>query len=127
MSRTLVNFCLDVLLLIITLALIWISCVLRFVFPPATRAVGWTLWGMDYDGWSNAQFVLLGLFVLAIVVHLMLHWSWVCGVIATRLLRRGGKVDDGIQTLYGVGTLIAVILATTGLLIAAQLMIRCPP
>jgi hypothetical protein len=56
----------------------------------------------------------------------MLHWSWVCSVITTRLLRRSGKVDDGIQTLYGVGTLIAVILLTIGLVIVAEAMIRRP-
>ncbi len=126
MSRTVVNFCLDVLLLVITLGMIWTTCALKFVFPPATRAGGWTLWGMDYDGWSNVQCGLLGVFVLAVVVHLMLHWNWVCSVIATRLLRRGGRVDDGIQTLYGVGTLIGLILITTGMLIVAEVMIRRP-
>jgi hypothetical protein len=127
MSRTLINFCLDATLLAITLGVIWTTCVLRFVFPPASRAGGWTLWRVDYDGWSNVQAGLLGVIALAILVHIMLHWNWVCSVIATRLLRRGGKVDDGIQTLYGVGTLIAFVLATTALLIAAQLMIRPPP
>lgn len=126
MSRTLINFFLDSLLLLITLGVAWSTCVLKFIFPRATHAAGWTLWGLDYNAWSDVQVGLLGLILLAILVHIMLHWSWVCGVIATRLLRRGGKVDDGIQTLYGVGTLIAFVLATTGLLIAAELMIRPP-
>jgi len=126
MSRTLVNFCLDALLLVITVGVIWTSCLLKFVFPLATRAGGWTLWGMDYDAWCDVQFGLLGAMVFAILVHLMLHWNWVCSVIATRLLRRSGKVDDGIQTLYGVGTLIAFILLATGLLIAAELTIHPP-
>jgi hypothetical protein len=126
MSRTLINFCLDALLLLITFGVAWSTCVLKFIFPRATRAGGWTLWGMDYDAWSDVQGGLLGLILLAILVHIMLHWNWVCGVIATRLLRRGGKADDGLQTLYGVGTLIVFIVATTGLLIAAELMIRPP-
>jgi hypothetical protein len=127
MSRTLVNFCLDALLLVITLGVIWTSCVLKLVFPPATRAVGWTLWGMGYDGWSDVQCGLLAAVALAILVHLMMHWSWVCGVIAARLLRRGGKADDGVRTLYGVGTLIVLIVITTGFLIAAELALRPPP
>lgn len=85
-----------------------------------------TLWGVDYDAWSDVQAVLLGTILLAILIHIMLHWNWVCGVIATRLLRRSGRVDDGIQTLYGVGTLIVFSLATTGLLIAAEFMFRPP-
>jgi hypothetical protein len=126
MSRTLINFCLDALLLLITFGVVGTTCVLKFVFPRATRAGGWTLWGMDYDAWSDVQVGLLGTITLAILVHIMLHWNWVCGVIATRFLRRGGKVEDGTQTLYGVGTLIVFILATAGLLIAAELMIHPP-
>jgi hypothetical protein len=127
MSRTLVNFFLDALLLALTLALVWTAVVLRFVFPSATRADGWALWGMDYDAWADVHFVLLGVFVFALLLHLMLHWNWVCSVVLTRLLRRPGKVDDGVQTLYGVGTLIAVVLVTLGLLIAAVLSVRPPP
>jgi hypothetical protein len=127
MSRTLLNFFLDTLLLLITFGVAWTSCVLKFIFPRATRARGWTLWGMDYDAWSDLQLDLLGLILLAILIHIMLHWNWVCGVIATRLLRRSGRVDDGVQTLYGVGTLIGFILATAGLLVAAEFMVRPPP
>jgi hypothetical protein len=127
MSRTLINFCLDALLLLITFGVVGTTCVLKFIFPRATRAAGWTLWGMDYDAWSDVQVGLLGTITLAILVHIMLHWNWVCGVVATRLLGRGGKVDDGTQTLYGVGTLIAFLLSMTGLLIAAELMIHPPP
>jgi hypothetical protein len=43
MSRTLINFFLDNLMLAITLALVWTAFVLRFVFPAATRAGGWAL------------------------------------------------------------------------------------
>jgi len=84
------------------------------------------LWSLDYDAWADLHFSLLAVIVFAILVHIMLHWSWVCSVITTRLLRRSGKVDDGIQTLYGVGTLIAVILLTIGLVIVAEAMIRRP-
>ena len=90
------------------------------------RAGGWTLWGLDYEGWSSVQVSLLGVILLAILVHVMLHWKWVCGVIATRLLHRPGKVDDGTETLYGVALLIVLVMTTTGLLVAAQLMIRAP-
>jgi hypothetical protein len=126
MSRALLNFFLDVLMLLITLTLIVTSCVLRFVFPPATTAGGWQLWGMDYDGWANLQFGVLAVVVFAILVHIMLHWNWVCSIIATRLLRRSGKIDDGIQTLYGVSTLILFLLLIAGIIIVAQFSLRPP-
>lgn len=127
MSRTLVNFFLDCLLLALTLALVWNATVLRFVFPAGTHAGGWRLWGMDYDAWADLQFALLGAFLLSVLLHLMLHWNWVGSVVATRLLHRAGKLDDGAQTLFGVGTLIAFVLMTLGLLIAAVVTVRPPP
>lgn len=126
MSRAVVNLLLDAVLLVATLALVCTSCLLHLVFPHATRASGWVLWGLDYDDWAQVQFSLLGVLVLGILVHLMLHWTWVCGIISARLLRRLGKPDDGVQTLYGVTTLLAVIVLTSGLLLAAHLSIHPP-
>jgi hypothetical protein len=126
MSRTLVNLFLDGLLLLLVVSVLGTTSILKLVFPPATQSVGWTLLGMDYDGWANVHFALLAMIMLCILVHIMLHWNWVCGVIATRLLGRKGKVDDGWQTLYGVGTLIVVLAVLGTLLVAAQLIVQGP-
>ena len=89
-SRTAVNFLLDLALLVAFLGLIWSTAVLRFVFPPATAAAGWTLWGFNYDDWSGLQFALVCVLLLGVVLHVMLHWTWICGVIAARLPRPAG-------------------------------------
>ncbi len=129
MSRTAINFALDTLLLTITVALLFVSAVLRFVFPLATEADGWRLWGHDYDGWANVQFGLLCLIAAAILLHVMLHWSWVCSVALTRLAgqtAKEAKLDDGTRTIYGVGLLI-VLLTLVGMSVAAaSLMIQSP-
>jgi hypothetical protein len=112
MSRTLWNFWLDVLLLCTLLVAMWCVFVLRFVFPPGTLANGWVLWGWSYDQWFQFQFSVWALFALLILVHLMLHWTWVCGVISSKLLR--GRDDtkrqwsDGERTLVGVGLLVVL-------------------
>jgi hypothetical protein len=128
-SRTMVNFWLDTALLVNFLALVWITFVLRFVFPRATNAHGWSLWGYRYDDWMEFQFWVLCLFVLGVLVHVMLHWTWVCGVITSKLPRREGKPvrwDDGTRTIYGVG-LIVVLVNVLGLLMAvAALMVQAP-
>lgn len=126
MSRTAVNFLLDATLLAVFLLLVAVSAVVRFVFPPGTTADGWQLWGFGFDDWGALQFGLVAVLTLGVLVHVMLHWSWVCGVLASRMLGRKGKVDDGVQTIYGVGLLI-VICNVVGLLIAAAaLSIREP-
>ncbi len=97
MSRTMVNFVVDAFLLSITVSLLFITAVLRFVFPPPTAAAGWTLWGTGYDAWANAQFVLVSMIGLAILLHIMLHWSWVMGVVVTRLLGRPARGQGGLD------------------------------
>jgi hypothetical protein len=129
LSRTTVNFLLDTALLLVFLAIGWISVVLRFVFPPGTAATGWRLWGYGFDDWSAFQFSLLCVFALGVLVHLMLHWSWVCGVVASRLSRWRGhsvRLDEGTQTLYGVGLLIVACNVVGFLIAAAALSMRMP-
>ena len=131
MSRTLVNLLLDIVLLMVFLALSWVSIVVHFVFPPGTTAAGWTLWGQSFDWWSTQQFNTLALLAVGILVHVMLHWTWVCGTIAMQLRRsrRGeasGKIDDGTRTLYGVATIVVIVNIVGLLIAAASLMIRSP-
>lgn len=125
MQRTLINFWLDATLLVLFLSVLWAAFVARFVFPPPTTAQGWTLWGWTYDDWSQAQFVLTCLLAAAVLVHVMLHWTWVCGVITSRMLRKKeGKRQawsDGTRTLYGVGLLV-VLLNVLGIAFAAAVL-----
>ncbi len=129
MSRTALNFALDCVLLLIVLVLLFVSAVLRFVFPAPTQASGWLLWGHNYDAWANVQFGLLCLVASAILLHIMLHWSWVCSVALTRLAgqtAKEAKLDDGTRTLYGVGLLIVVLTLVGVCVAAASLMVQSP-
>jgi hypothetical protein len=128
-SRTTVNFLLDSLLLAVFVALMGTAAIVRFVFPSAATAGGWQLWGFRLDDWLGLEFFLVAVLTLLIAIHLMLHWTWICGVIANRCSRwrkRSIRFDEGSQTLLGVGLLI-LILNLLGLLTAvASLMIRSP-
>jgi hypothetical protein len=121
-----INLLLDAALLVVFTALCFAAVVVRFVFPPGPAAAGWTLWGLDYDAWGGIQFGLVAVLAGGILVHVMLHWSWVCNVIASRLARRGGRVDDGLQTIYGVALLIGLLLAVGTALAVAVLTVRGP-
>lgn len=129
-NQTIINFWLDSLLLLVFLSLVWIAVVVQFVFPPAGAASGYTLWGMALSQWMDVQFGVLAIFCLGIVLHLMLHWSWICGVLGSRFVRRrDGKkrvMDDGQRTILGVGLMI-VLLNIMGLGIAmAVISVRAP-
>ena len=125
MTRTLINLFLDTSLLINFSALIFSSVITRFIFPPGPDARGWRLWGLSYDQWASVQFATIAVLALGVLVHVMLHWSWVCGVVATHLARdKKPRLNEGMQTLYGVGLLI-VLFNLLGLAIAiAALTIR---
>lgn len=129
MNRTTVNFLLDTALLVAFLALVWVTFVLRFVFPPPTAADGWRLWGWSYDDLAGVQFAFIGALLLGLLVHVMLHWTWVCGVIAQRWSKATGKtvrLEDGHRTLYGVGLIVVLCNLLGGLLAAAWLCIQGP-
>lgn len=127
LSKTVINFCLDASLLVIVVAVGWISAVLRFVFPAPTLAAGWTLWGWNYDAWSDFQFGCLCVLALAILVHVMLHWSWVCSVLTAQILRTRERIDESMQTIYGVGLLIVLLHVILIGVIAAMYAVRKPP
>ena len=129
-SWTIINFWLDAALGVVFLAGLWTAFITRFVFPPATAAEGWRLWGYNYNQWSDLTFVLTCLLGGGIVVHVMLHWSWVCGVVTGRLLpHRAGKRrswNDGERTLIGVG-MIVLVLGVLGVGFAcAMLTVQAP-
>jgi hypothetical protein len=129
-SRTIINFWLNVVLLVVFVSLLWVSVVLRFVFPMGAEAGQCSLWGLTHQAWLDLQFGFHTALALGILLHVMLHWNWVCGVISTRILRFNGRgkrvLSDGVQTLYGVGFLV-VLLNLAGLAFAvAALTIRTP-
>ena len=126
-SRTLINFCLDTILMLAFVTLAIIAVVVQFVFPPGVAAKGWLLWGMNYGQWCSLQFAVLCILGFGVIVHVMLHWTWVCGVVVRKLLRRRDLPDDGIRTVYGVGLLITLLLAAATVVGVAMLTIEMPP
>ncbi len=125
-SRTLVNFWLDSLLLLVFVLHSIAAVIVQFVFPPGVAAKGWTLWSMNYGQWCSVQFFFLSALAFGIVVHVMLHWSWVCGVIARKLLHQRDLPDDGIRTVYGVGLLILLLLSGATVVGIAMMSIKMP-
>lgn len=116
--NTIINFWLDVVLLALFMIQAWMFAVLHVVFP---RGAGgdWTLWGGTPLDWSEALFTTFCVFAVGIVVHVMLHWTWICGVFATRLLGRKAGKDDGSHTLIGVGLIVVLLhLLGAGILVA---------
>jgi len=115
---TIVNFWLDVVLLVLFMIQAWMLAVLHVVFPRGAGAE-WRIWGMTPLDWSEALFTTYCIFAVGIVVHVMFHWPWICGVVATRLFGRKAGKDDGSHTLIGVGVIVVLVhLLVIGILAA---------
>ena len=126
-TRSGVNFLLDTALLLAFTAILGIAAIIRFVFPPASSASGWRLWGWPLEQWHNCLFVAIAVFASAVLLHVMLHWNWVCGVVSSKLskwLRRSVRIEEASKTLWGVSLLIVVFTALGVLLSLAALMIK---
>lgn len=119
-----INFWLDVFLLALFVLQAWMFTVLHVVFP---RGAGsdWKIWGATPLDWSETLFVVFCVFSVAIVLHVMFHWAWICGIVATRILRQKARKDDGSQTLIGVGLLVFLVhLVIVGALIANAALVH---
>lgn len=126
-TRTLINFWLDAALLAGLVVVVWVSTMLRVIFPSPAAAAGWTLWGLTFDDWFAVQYYALCGFVLLAIEHLVLHWNWVCSVLAAQVLRGRNRPDEGVQAVYGVATFIGIMVVMLALMIAALLMVKGPP
>jgi hypothetical protein len=126
MPMATVNFWLDAALFVNLVVIMWVSALLHMVFPAPTEAAGWTLWGLSYNDWHSVQFYALCVFALLAVEHLVLHWNWVCSVIATRIVRSSSRPDEGVQAAYGISTFIGTMILTMAILLAALATVRQP-
>lgn len=113
MHRGKVNYIVDLLTLAVILAMTATGLILRFALPPGSR--GRVLWDWTRHDWGDLHFWLAaGLFAI-IVLHIALHWAWVCGL-TQRLLssnpssRPTSAVKRNLVGLAFLGG-IAVVLA----------------
>ncbi len=119
------NFWLDVAMFVTIIFVVWVSVLMQVVFPPATSADGWKLWGLAYNQWRDMQFFALCVFAVLAIEHLVLHWNWVCSMIATKLFHCK-RPDEGTQAIFGVGTLVVILLLSMITIIAAILSVKEP-
>jgi hypothetical protein len=129
-SRTEINFLLDSILLLLFVAVCTCAVILQFVFP-TEKQEGWLLWSRSFSDWSRYQFTLIAAMALAVLLHVMLHWSWICGVVTSRFgdkaARKNAANDDPNRTLWGVGLLIVIVNVAGAIVAAAALTIQSPP
>ena len=133
MKKSNLNFAIDVVTLLLMLLMICTGLIVRYVLPPGSGGhdggPGLFLFGMSRHGWGAVHFWLAIAVVAALVLHVALHWSWVCTV-TQRLLSRaapGRKLSPRQQVAYGVGLSAALLVLVAGLVMLANSLVEERP
>jgi len=120
MSRNTLNFIIALVSTLIAVSMIATGLTLRFLLPPGSGQAR-SLWTLTRHDWGDVHFWLAVALGSVILLHVAMHWSWVCGMM-TRLARI--TVPNNRRTLVqyisGAATVAAVIVALTLLLWLGQ-------
>ena len=83
-----------------------------------------TLWGFGRHDFGRVHFYISLAVVALIVLHVALHWSWVCRTTCEMLGL--GSVSSERRTVYGTIIILALMALTFGLLYLARLQVHTP-
>lgn len=74
MRKPEINFIVDSIAFFLFLFLISTGFLIYLVIPPAS---GLSVWGMGRHDWGEIHFWIALTFLLFMVIHFVLHWSWI--------------------------------------------------
>lgn len=125
MNRNWLNFLIDGLTALVVLWLIYTGLLMYFILPPGSGHRGMTLLGLDRHGWGDVHFWTSVAVLALVLVHVALHWSWVCTMV-NRMLHRGGRGPGSRlrRNLIGVATILLLAGVMAGGLLLARAAIE---
>ena len=126
-SKPATNFVVDAFALLVFLCMLWTRFITFLVVPPPSIDEAWRLWGGTHADWDRIEFGLTVLFTLVILLHLILHWTWITHFVRHRVTRRqqgAPPLASGVQTIYGVAFMIGLFTILGGLLAVAVIMAK---
>jgi hypothetical protein len=111
MKRTLLNLFVDGVTALAIFGLIATGLVIRFALPPGSGSVR-ALWGLGRHDWGDVHFWMAVATAALLVIHVALHWNWVCTTVRRLVVRRGSPSSQPsawARNLYGAGFLVVLI------------------
>jgi len=98
MKRVTLNFIVDFVSFIVFAGLAFTGFIIKYILPPGSGGYGRgfrggrgqvedikQLWSMTRHGWGDIHFYLAVGFVALMIVHIILHWSWIKNYIKSLL------------------------------------------
>ncbi len=118
MRRHILNYIVDALALLVMLAMVVTGLWLKYVLPPGSRGgQGLSLWGLTRHEWGDVHFWLALALAALVLLHVALHWGWVCtwtAVCARAGRRAPAALGRGRKLVLGLVTLVVLAGAVGG-------------
>jgi len=88
-SRNILNFILDLVALLDLIGMTFTGVIMKYILPPGSGGRGQMLhgggsginvkdfWSMTRHEWGSIHFYMSVIFIALIVIHIILHWTWV--------------------------------------------------
>jgi len=110
MKRNTLNFLVDLISLLLMLGLAWTGLLIHYGLPPGSGGRGgghgMRLWGLGRHDYGSIHFFLASALIGLMVIHIWLHWSWVC---TTAKKLAGVKSVNGKRgTIHGIALLVII-------------------
>ena len=86
MSRNAFHWGIDCVLLIGVVGLIHTGLTMTFFLPPGSGHA--SIWGLTRHDWGDIHFWIALSMAIVLLIHLSLHWTWLCLTTARHLFRQ---------------------------------------
>ncbi|MCK4959906.1 MAG: DUF4405 domain-containing protein [Planctomycetes bacterium] len=123
MKRNTLNFWIDALTFLVFFMKIWTGLLIHYILPAGQgRGRSLFLWGLNRHDYGVIHFYMAVAMIALIIVHICLHWSWICSIWA-RLIGIS-QVNPSKCFLYGTGFLFILFVITIGSLLWARSQVK---
>jgi len=130
MKRNTLNFWVDFASFLVFFGLFVTGLLIHYVLPPCETCDGsgckdsqaLTLWGLGRHVYGKVHFYLALTTAAAVLLHVCLHWSWVCATFCSLLGIKAASPER--QEKYGALLLLLLIVAAIAILYWAKTQAR---
>lgn len=124
MKRNTLNFVVDGVSAVVMAGMIATGLLVRFVLPPGSGSRR-SVWGLGRHEWGDVHFWIAVAVGALLVVHVALHWHWVC-VTVLRLCSARSERGAGAwgRNLGGVAFLVGLVAVFAGFVLAANRSVK---
>ena len=116
MKRNTLNFWIDLISFLVMFGLTWTGLLIHYVLPPGTGGrhgeQSLALWGLGRHDYGDIHFYLALTLMGLMVIHVWLHWSWICAVMNKLLGMK--STSSARRATYGIVSLVLIVTLTCG-------------